>query len=149
MNQPSKVTTFRSPLGEQVPDWEETEEEALCSVELGETAKHEPYVKSVKAYGQDHRRGGGHGAHDMGKARGGKENRNREGQGLTMETIPKGIKNDIWNNGYRGGYFEALPTPEVRKRCHRSTQARKTFERGFMAGTRSRRKHHPEVRNEK
>ena len=52
MSQPSKVTTFRSPPTDVVPDWVETEEEALCSVELGETAKRESYVKSVKAYGR-------------------------------------------------------------------------------------------------
>ena len=57
-----------------------------------------------------------------------------------LSLLPYLVRQDAWINGYRGGYFEASPTDEVRRRCHGSTKVLKTFERGFMAGTRSWRK---------
>ena len=55
------------------------------------------------------------------------------------------IQDDVWINGYRGGYFEACPTGKVLRECLFSTRHMKTFERGFAAGTRSWRKHKGEA----
>ena len=51
MNKPTRKTTreYRMDGGMEL-GWDETTDEALCSVELGATAKGEPQIKSVKAY---------------------------------------------------------------------------------------------------
>ena len=57
------------------------------------------------------------------------------------QLLPSITRDDVWINGYCGGYFEQKPTDIVRRRCRHSAKAWETYERGFMAGTRSWRKH--------